>query len=570
MPQAKKPAEFLWINKDKESLVLPRDKRGTATAINRHVQLASARAYNVKRMNSPQGSSVFARKTAEQVLRFRLTKEPDIEEEIVSIEGSNHKPSEPKALDSAQKKQSQTLTAQQAEHASVNPFSSFEIIANENVHSMLRYHLSYSIATIFRSDVLTRVQTPERHRYARYLQDVVRGCSSGEMHMYALLSATAGRMTMVSKLHENHANYFMQNATRLMREHFLTSDPVIDSQIIRNMSHLCVSEWYRGNHDSALIHLRIFGRLADVLDMTKSGDMYLYDNACCFDVYIAIEKGTAPLFPLSWQPERVSPSQMSEINHDLNQLLSRPREKPLWDPFRPSTTEERLLGATIGPFIIPSQRPAEEELCAGKNWVGSAQRPGKGFADALMEGLFDPPMNDLVSDLVDHVEISVYSSICSDLGRPGVTLMGKRTMALLHQLVSSVTRKPIDECVRLATIVMMSYVSNPMAWRSNFFVAPRLQKAVLAMERDFHEFRSQISAQLMLWVLVVGSFAAQDTPECAWFLEKAHRLASSLGLETYVELRDTVAKFVHFETAQRECLRRLAARLAEVKSNHRV
>ena len=570
MPQANQPSEFLWINKDTESLILPRDKRGTATAINRHVQLASARAYNLERTKSLQGSRVFARKTAEQVLRFRLTKAHDVDKEIVSTKRSKHKTSKQEALDSAPKKTSQTPTAPQAEHTSVNPFNSAEIVYNEKVHSLLRYHLSYSIATIFRNGLLTGVQTPERLRYGQHLQDVVRGCSSGEMHMYALLSATAGRMTMVSKSHENHANYFMQNATRLMREHFLTPNPTIDSQIIRNMSHLCVSEWYRGNHDSALIHLRIFGKLADVLDMAKSGDMYLYDNACCFDVYIAIETGAPPIFPLSWQPGKVSSNQMSEINHDLDQLLSRPQQKPLWDPFRPTTTEERLLGATIGPFIFPSRRPTDEDLCAGKNGWGSAQRPGKGFADALVEGLFDPPMNGLVSDLIGHLEISAYSSICSDLGRPGVTLMGKRTTALLHQLVSTVTSKPIDECFRLATIVMMSYVSNPMAWRSNVLVASRLKKAVLAMERDFHELRSQISAQLMLWVLVVGSFAAQDTPECTWFLGKAHRLASSLGLETYVELRDTIAKFVHFETAQHECLRRLASRLAESESNHRV
>jgi hypothetical protein len=69
-------------------------------------------------------------------------------------------------------------------------------------------------------------------------------------------------------------------------------------------------------------------------------------------------------------------------------------------------------------------------------------------------------MNRIVTDLVAHLEISTYSSVCSDQGRPGVVLMGKRTVALLHRLVSTATSKAIDEYFRLATIVMLSYVAN--------------------------------------------------------------------------------------------------------------
>ena len=113
----------------------------------------------------------------------------------------------------------------------------------------------------------------------------------------------------------------------------------------------------------------------------------------------------------------------------------------------------------------------------------------------------------------------------------------------------------------LATIIMMSYVSNPMAWRSNGKVVPRLRGAVLMME-ECREPRSNLSAQLLLWVVVVGMFAALDTQEFMWFLNRAHGFASNLAIENYVQLRDTTGKFIHFETAQHGCLSRLAATLA--------
>jgi hypothetical protein len=564
MTEANKTFELLWVNKDVNSPILSRNHPDAARVVNRHVQLGIARKNKINGIKSLQESAVVAREIARQGYAFRIRPKNNREvgEEAACTVSSSNKSSKGEALGRAPKKPSQSFAAHRAKQSQMKPFNSAEIILNNQIYYMLRYHISYSIVTLTRSDILAREQTPERHRYSRYLQDIVRNCLSSEICMYPLLSATAGRMTIVSKAHERHASHFMHNATRLLREYFLAPNPAIDSQIIRNILHLSTSEWYRGNHNAAWIHLHILARLVHVLDLENNADRYLFENVCCNDIYFAIETGANPIFPLSWLPKSLSSRQMSEIRHCLDELLCQPQWRPLWDPFRTITTEERLLGLTTGPFVFLSQRSTEEEHYAGSKVVSHTHRPGIGFTEALVEGIFDPPMKNIVEDLVAHLEISTYNSVCCNHGRPSVPFMGKRTMALLHRLVSTATEHAIDECCRLATIIMMSYVSNPMAWRSNGKVVPRLQGAVLMMEKECRESRLNLSAQLLLWVAVVGMFAALDTQEFMWFLNRAHGFASNLAIENYVQLRDTIGKFIHFETAQHGCLSRLAATLA--------
>ena len=226
-------------------------------------------------------------------------------EEAACTVNSSNKSSKGEALGKAPKKSSQSFAAHQAKQSRMKPFNLAEIVLNSQIYYMLRYHFSYSIVTLTRSDILAREQTPERHRYSRYLQEIVRNCLSSEMHMYPLLSVTAGRMTIASKAHERHASHFMHNATRLLREYFLTPNPAIDSQIIRNILHLSYSEWYRGNHNAAWIHLHILARLVHVLDPENNADRYLLDNICCNDIYFAIETG-ATQFSLCHGCQRTS------------------------------------------------------------------------------------------------------------------------------------------------------------------------------------------------------------------------------------------------------------------------
>src|ERR1700733_15291162 len=224
MTEVKQTFEFLWVNKDPNSPILSRNHPQAARAVNQYVQLGIARENKINRIKSLQESAVVARKIAHQgyAVRVRPKNNREVGEEEACTMSSSNKSSKREGLRRAPKKSVQSFAAHRAKRNQIKPFSSAEIVLNSQTYYMLQYHFSHSIVTLTRSDILAREQTPERHHYSRYLQDIVRTCLSSELHMYPLISATAGRMTIVSKAHERHASHFMHNATRLLREYFLT------------------------------------------------------------------------------------------------------------------------------------------------------------------------------------------------------------------------------------------------------------------------------------------------------------------------------------------------------------
>ena len=145
----------------------------------------------------------------------------------------------------------------------------------------------------------------------------------------------------------------------------------------------------------------------------------------------------------------------------------------------------------------------------------------------------------------------------------------KRTMALMHRLLSESEEVDLNECCRLALVILLSYLSLPMAWRSNPIVAFRLQQACKEALLDGCSRRGRIldsseellRHQLFLWTLIVGMFGADEGPVFESFLDMAHDMASALALSTYGELHATMKLFIHFDTAQRKCLRALEERI---------
>jgi hypothetical protein len=87
-----------------------------------------------------------------------------------------------------------------------------------------------------------------------------RGALSNEMHMYALLSATASRMKFVSGVSfEGHCapELFMQKALRSLRLYLESyTSPAIERQVFLDVFFLCTCEWYSQNYPMALMHLK--------------------------------------------------------------------------------------------------------------------------------------------------------------------------------------------------------------------------------------------------------------------------------------------------------------------------
>ena len=199
MTEGNQTFEFLWVNKDTNSPTLSRNHPDTARVVNRHVQLAIARENKINRIKSLQESAVVARKIARQGYAFKIRPKNNREvDEAACTVSSSNKSSKGEAFGRAPKKSSQSFAAHRAKQGQMQPFNSAELVLNSKIYYMLRYHFSYSVVTLTRSDILAREQTLERYRYSRYLQEIVRNCLSSDIHMYPLLSVTAGRKTCQS------------------------------------------------------------------------------------------------------------------------------------------------------------------------------------------------------------------------------------------------------------------------------------------------------------------------------------------------------------------------------------
>jgi hypothetical protein len=65
------------------------------------------------------------------------------------------------------------------------------------------------------------------------------------------------------------------------------------------------------------------------------------------------------------------------------------------------------------------------------------QRMGIGFIDAMDASLFNLKMRSIISDLVQTLDMAMYSSTCPSATEADVVWVHKKTTALAHRLLSA-------------------------------------------------------------------------------------------------------------------------------------
>ena len=276
------------------------------------------------------------------------------------------------------------------------PLNPAELRLSEHLTSMTRYYASYAIFPAHNPN-----GPAGGGRHSPLPKSLVSDCLSSEIHMAALLTATAGRMTIAAISHETQAIRFMSHATRLLREYFMIPNARIDHQIIIDIHHLCLSEYYRGHFDTALVHLRILKEISRQLDLRNGRDRYLLYSMYCYDIYVAVEAGTLPMNPLTWEPDEAPAPHSDVCNCPPAPAFGQMRKALRWDPLRLSNTKQKLLGITTGPFA--SRWPTKN---AGDPWgeddrlAAVEQANGKGLKAAVKTGIISLAMRALVSDLM--------------------------------------------------------------------------------------------------------------------------------------------------------------------------
>jgi hypothetical protein len=555
MTQNHQLAFFLFINKDTrdaQSGSLSRSEN-EASSINRQAQRWVTRTTRRRRVAALQTQSVSTRKTAQLGWQKRKA---DTKDEVTSgiLTAKTAK------TDTAPRNQLRLYSANFSDGDGVDPFASTPVRMSKEVHGFLQYYISYSILTAFKGEVVGEehlLQIP-----GPLPAVIVQRSLKNETHMYALLTATAAHMNRITTLAGQKAdsNKYMAAAIRSLRMFLssLNTQKRIDPQFVLDVLFLSNAERCWGNEEAALTHLRVLRQLTKLLDMSFASDRYVYQMVCDVDVFLSVETATRPLFALSWDPGVISGSRKALIDYELDQALSQQRVH----------IRRAFMGTTAA---------------TASQAVNFKQRMGIGFIDALAAGIFSTTVHAIVSDLVQTIDIAMYSSICPSATEADAVWVHKKTTALAHRLLSlgDLGKSALDdsnptssapeshivsltpgqeECCRLALIILLTYIPSTVAGHSFTKNAARLQLAISGLVGL--SWGSRIADEMLLWVLVTGLVVVLDRPEEEWFTSRAVQVASELGIHDLMGLHDFMWRFLYRPHASHEeCLSRLAATL---------
>lgn len=548
---------FLFINKDArdaQSGSLSRNEN-KASSINRQAQRWVARTTRRRRAAALQTQSASTRRIAQLGWQKR---EADTKGEATSsILTAKHTKT---ASDTAPRNQLRLYSANFSDGDGVDPFASTPVRMNKEIHGFLQYYISYSILTAFKGEVVGEehlLQIP-----GPLPAVIVQRSLKNETHMYALLTATAAhmnRITSTTLAGQKADKKYMAAAIRSLRMFLgsLNTQKRIDPQFVLDVLFLSNAERCWGNEEAALTHLRVLRQLTKLLNMSLTSDRYVYQMVCDADVFLSVETATRPLFALSWDPGVISGSRKALIGYELDQALSQRRVH----------IRRAFMGTTAA---------------TASQAVNFKQRMGIGFIDALAAGIFSTTVHAIVSDLVQTIDVAMYSSICPSATEADAVWVHKKTTALAHRLLSlgdlgksalddsNLTGAPEghivsltpgqEECCRLALIILLTYIPSTVASRSFTKNAARLQLAISGLV-DL-SWGSRIADEILLWVLVTGLAVVLDRPEEEWFTSRVVQVAWELGMHDLAGLRDFMWRFLYRpHTSHEECLGRLGAML---------
>jgi hypothetical protein len=103
-------------------------------------------------------------------------------------------------------------------------------------------------------------------------------------------------------------------------------------------------------------------------------------------------------------------------------------------------------------------------------------RLGSGFADVFTQQIFSPAMDAIITELMIWIDVAQYNWLCETAIKADAEWMCRKGQAILHCLLLILAISPRDinvlplhrkeECCRFVLIILLSYVSMQMEWRS--------------------------------------------------------------------------------------------------------
>ena len=606
-----KPRSFLFINKDAESEILSRSSGRVATSINSHVQRwqdkrGGRSSTSQVKPHSTQATGTKAPSYKDCVTKFRPKPRKRIEKDAPkerlpferersessssgpattysttpeSLEGSSESDSilEVVNRDVSPPSKDAIYRANFSGADCIDPFQS-TYAHHPGVQPILQYYIRFSLVSTFQSDAKAKGFKKEPPHFPA-IRRIVQGSLTQQMHMYALLAATAARMKRVSGITfhgKSSPEYLLDNAIRCIREHLASctgSLPADDRQVILDMFYICICEWYAKSYAVARTHLAFVRYFWNLLRPSESiFDKYIHDMITYNDVFLAIETASPPLFELTWEPGNLPADCARDTEDEVTEIPLGFSQSPLSVP----TSSYSPLSASPSGSLTMKPSSASP-IAAGFASLTTSNNPG--LPGELLA---------IFKDLIPLIQTAHHHRHAPEPPRPEqAQWVSMKTQALLHKLLSlSPPSSTLSSTITLTLIILLSCMSTSAAWREGKVDLPQLAnrlRATLSLQpwQDAHypivvdniHYETTtlpaltpsvrgIEDSLLLWILITGAFAAQRHPPGEqWFLAQAAQCARRMGVYDAVTLQTELMRYLYLEHLEAVTLERLCMTL---------
>ena len=551
--------QYLFVNKTAGSSTFSHSKGLAAASIQQHVQRHMRVASNEERRRGLQASSVVGTKISQEGFRFQQTgvEEEDPATKPVSSQKAGHNPVSRKQL--GQSTQRYVVLGNSTE-----PFDCMAVKLSPAILTILRYHLfnPYLESATIKAHAMEL--SARHHRYFPIAEKVVKRGLENQVRLYALITATAARMTLFSGIPVPEANQLMYNAIQSMRTSLMEPDAIVNSDSILDICYLCIADRYRGNYDAALIHWKMIKSLITRLDLSLSFDRYVFNLISVINTLKDVDMVTPPLLPLTWLPGPLSRLSIDETSREQGLSLNEAEQERMGAGERSETARNRVRESTWSLPLLEGWPLQPEPHFPQADVHSPEQRSGRGLIEATNTGILCPAMVSIIWDIVLHLDGAKHVIYRSDPPDMGEDWFDETLLAVLHRLVQF-SSSGIEECFRSALIMMMSSAATSLSGQTSMSNSLRLKEAILSLGDDpVSESRSLglVLDRLYLWILLVGVFATTaGSVEEEWFQRRACKIASTLELKSYVQLCQLMGHFMAPDTLELISLSRLAARI---------
>lgn len=395
-----------------------------------------------------------------------------------------------------------------------DPFASTSVNVERQAHALLQYFIHVSHPRTWHSEL--RSLPDHSYTFQSDAMTIVRGSLEHEVHFYTLIASMASQLQYFE-----HVTQYKDSTTPLVQkainaiQHYLKSSPTIDQRLIFDIHQLAVTEFFRFDLESSLIHFKADRSLIAQIGGLQCIDPSLKEWIVIGDGFLAGERLRRPIYPAS----SFDPGARNLHYKEVSQ-----------------TSPSRLQEARYHD-LLPAQ-----------------------MRDILLD------VNECVEVMHLQFRANMENQAGSGISQPTLHWLLLRTTALRHRLLELEVDDGRVNAIRVAVIIWLFLVMTVTGRQRTCKVIASKLRAVLV------EIRQEVWVGFedsLLWLVLLGAMSSEGHDR-EWFLlaicELKHHLEQ--GQDTPFG-EDALARFskdfYYLQEVQRPMLRNLVNELRHIE-----